>query len=210
MAPPRQPGAGDADGFEEMTISEILDGKVTKASAQVQAHVLSLQLCADVSPTPSSSSLFAACCFPTSTRCAYSIVDCACFRLGWSTLPASCVRLQADYFPGLVPLIFAYLESIDCDGETLELMKVYFDFIRKRVRALGGVLCTRNPLLTSLSCLRTVALHAVGFVLVVACTLAASTCKSPRTPLPGRFGSMGLPEVAQHLSRPTKSPPHIP
>lgn len=39
---------------------------------------------------------------------------------------------KGSYFPGLIPLIFAYLEAIQCDPETLELMRVYMDFIRRR------------------------------------------------------------------------------
>ena len=33
---------------------------------------------------------------------------------------------------GLIPLIFAYLEAIQCDPETWELMRTYMDFIQRR------------------------------------------------------------------------------
>ena len=39
---------------------------------------------------------------------------------------------QGTYFPGLLPLTYAYLEAIDCDPETKEAMRVYLDFIRRR------------------------------------------------------------------------------
>ena len=42
---------------------------------------------------------------------------------------------KGSYFPGLIPLIYAYLESIECDGETYALMHSYLEFIRRR--ALG-------------------------------------------------------------------------
>ena len=42
---------------------------------------------------------------------------------------------KGDYFPGLVPLIYAYLELIDCDPATLERVSKYLELIRKR--ALG-------------------------------------------------------------------------
>ena len=41
-------------------------------------------------------------------------------------------RDQGTYFPGLLPLTYAYLEAIDCDPETKEAMRVYLDFIRRR------------------------------------------------------------------------------
>ena len=47
-----------------------------------------------------------------------------------STLEILCGK--SDYYPGLIPLILAYLESIDCDRETFEQMRVYLDFIRRR------------------------------------------------------------------------------
>ena len=37
-----------------------------------------------------------------------------------------------DYFPGLIPLIYAYLDHIQCDSVTLERMTKYLDFIEKR------------------------------------------------------------------------------
>eukprot|EP00316_Scyphosphaera_apsteinii_P011375 CAMPEP_0119346040 /NCGR_PEP_ID=MMETSP1333-20130426/107801_1 /TAXON_ID=418940 /ORGANISM="Scyphosphaera apsteinii, Strain RCC1455" /LENGTH=699 /DNA_ID=CAMNT_0007358535 /DNA_START=74 /DNA_END=2173 /DNA_ORIENTATION=+ len=64
LAPPQE-RVGDPDGFEEMSVSEIMSGK-------------------------------------------------------------------GDYFPGLIPLIFAYLDAIQCDAETYEQMRIYLDFIRRR------------------------------------------------------------------------------
>ena len=45
---------------------------------------------------------------------------------------------KGDYFPGLVPLIYAYLELIDCDPRTLERVSQYLELIRKR--ALGELM----------------------------------------------------------------------
>jgi len=39
---------------------------------------------------------------------------------------------KGDHYPGLIPLIFAYLEAIECDPETLELMRSYMDLLRRR------------------------------------------------------------------------------
>ncbi|KAL1504363.1 hypothetical protein AB1Y20_010769 [Prymnesium parvum] len=39
---------------------------------------------------------------------------------------------KETYFPGLIPLIFAYLEAIQCDPETWQQMQTYMDFIRRR------------------------------------------------------------------------------
>jgi len=45
-----------------------------------------------------------------------------------------CRRLiqSKDYFPGLIPLIYAYLDHIQCDSVTLDRMTKYLDFIEKR------------------------------------------------------------------------------
>ena len=40
--------------------------------------------------------------------------------------------IALDYFPGLIPLVFAYLDHIQCDQMTLERMTTYLDFIEKR------------------------------------------------------------------------------
>ena len=37
-----------------------------------------------------------------------------------------------DYFPGLIPLVYAYLDHIQCDSVTMERMTKYLDFIEKR------------------------------------------------------------------------------
>lgn len=42
---------------------------------------------------------------------------------------------KGDYFPGLIPLINAYLDAINCDTKTRETLTMYLDFIEKR--ALG-------------------------------------------------------------------------
>ena len=39
---------------------------------------------------------------------------------------------KGDYYPGLIPLILAYLEFTNCDDLTMEQMKKYMDFIKKR------------------------------------------------------------------------------
>ena len=39
---------------------------------------------------------------------------------------------KGDYFPGLIPLVFAYLDHIQCDYLTMERMTKYLDFIEKR------------------------------------------------------------------------------
>lgn len=37
-----------------------------------------------------------------------------------------------DYFPGLIPLVYAYLDHIQCDSVTMDRMTNYLDFIEKR------------------------------------------------------------------------------
>ncbi|KAL7539988.1 hypothetical protein ACHAXR_010656, partial [Thalassiosira sp. AJA248-18] len=39
---------------------------------------------------------------------------------------------KGDYFPGLIPLVYAYLDHIQCDSVAMERMTKYFDFIEKR------------------------------------------------------------------------------
>ena len=39
---------------------------------------------------------------------------------------------KGDYFPGLIPLVFAYLDYINCDPITLKRVTEYLDFIEKR------------------------------------------------------------------------------
>ncbi|KAL7567602.1 hypothetical protein ACA910_000199 [Epithemia clementina (nom. ined.)] len=39
---------------------------------------------------------------------------------------------KGDYFPGLIPLIFAYLDYIHCDKTTLSRLSTYLEFIEKR------------------------------------------------------------------------------
>ena len=39
---------------------------------------------------------------------------------------------KGDYFPGLIPLIFAYLDYIHCDKATLARLTTYLEFIEKR------------------------------------------------------------------------------
>ena len=40
---------------------------------------------------------------------------------------------KSDYFPGLIPLVYAYLDHINCDTITFERLSLYLDFIEKRV-----------------------------------------------------------------------------
>lgn len=49
-----------------------------------------------------------------------------------STYHASFLMKYADYFPGLIPLVYAYLDHIQCDTVTMERMAKYLDFIEKR------------------------------------------------------------------------------
>ena len=39
---------------------------------------------------------------------------------------------KGDYFPGLIPLVHAYLDHINCDSATLQRLNTYLDFIEKR------------------------------------------------------------------------------
>lgn len=39
---------------------------------------------------------------------------------------------KGDYFPGLIPLVYAYLDHIQCDSLTMERMTGYLSFIEKR------------------------------------------------------------------------------
>lgn len=39
---------------------------------------------------------------------------------------------KGDYFPGLIPLIFAYLDHINCDSITRQRIEMYLDLIKRR------------------------------------------------------------------------------
>merc|ERR1712224_966189 len=39
---------------------------------------------------------------------------------------------KGDYFPGLIPLVHAYLDYINCDTITRKRLNTYLDFIEKR------------------------------------------------------------------------------
>jgi glutamate--cysteine ligase catalytic subunit len=39
---------------------------------------------------------------------------------------------KGDYFPGLIPLILAYLDHINCDSVTMKRLTLYLDFIERR------------------------------------------------------------------------------
>jgi len=41
---------------------------------------------------------------------------------------------KGDYYPGLIPLVLAYLDHINCDSATLARLKKYLDFIEHRAR----------------------------------------------------------------------------
>jgi len=47
---------------------------------------------------------------------------------------------KGSYFPGLIPMIFAYLDSRGCDTETRRTVEAYLRFIR--MRATGEVMTT--------------------------------------------------------------------
>ena len=105
MAPPAEGECegGDCDACEEMTAAEILTGKVRRRRCPPRRF--------HPSPPPSSPLP------PHPIR---------------ASRPATRHRDQGTYFPGLLPLTYAYLEAIDCDPETKEAMRVYLDFIRRR------------------------------------------------------------------------------
>lgn len=39
---------------------------------------------------------------------------------------------KSDYFPGLLPLVYAYLDYINCDAQTYKRLSEYLNFIEKR------------------------------------------------------------------------------
>jgi glutamate--cysteine ligase catalytic subunit len=39
---------------------------------------------------------------------------------------------KGDYFPGLIPLVYAYLDYINCDSITRQRLSTYLDFIERR------------------------------------------------------------------------------
>ena len=39
---------------------------------------------------------------------------------------------KGDYFPGLAPLAYAYLDHIGCDGDTLSRLSTYIELVRKK------------------------------------------------------------------------------
>ena len=41
---------------------------------------------------------------------------------------------KGDYYPGLIPLVFAYLYHINCDTITMRRLSQYLDFIEKRAK----------------------------------------------------------------------------
>ena len=45
---------------------------------------------------------------------------------------AEIMRGKGDYYPGLIPLILAYLDHINCDAVTMERLTMYLDFIGQR------------------------------------------------------------------------------
>ena len=49
---------------------------------------------------------------------------------------------KGTYFPGLIPMIFAYLDSRGCDAQTRKTVSRYLKFIRKR--ATGEVMTTAS------------------------------------------------------------------
>ena len=45
---------------------------------------------------------------------------------------AEIIKGKGDYFPGLIPLVLAYLDHINCDAVTLERVTTYLTFIEQR------------------------------------------------------------------------------
>ena len=41
---------------------------------------------------------------------------------------------KEQYYPGLIPLVYAYLDYINCDEETLGRVSKYLEFIKKRAK----------------------------------------------------------------------------
>ena len=41
---------------------------------------------------------------------------------------------KGDYFPGLIPLVYAYLDHINCDSVARSRISMYLDFIGRRAR----------------------------------------------------------------------------
>ena len=42
--------------------------------------------------------------------------------------------IQGEHFPGLIPLIFTYLDIIECDEETRSVVSSYLELIVRRAR----------------------------------------------------------------------------
>lgn len=57
---------------------------------------------------------------------------------------------QGDEFPGLVPLVFCYLDLIKCDAETRVLVECYVSFILKRAKGACSSSCAHSRGLASL------------------------------------------------------------
>jgi glutamate--cysteine ligase catalytic subunit len=38
---------------------------------------------------------------------------------------------KGNYYPGLIPLVYAYLDYIDCDPETFKRVDQYLNFISR-------------------------------------------------------------------------------
>lgn len=45
---------------------------------------------------------------------------------------AEIMQGKGDYFPGLIPLVLAYLDHINCDSDTFNRLTKYLDFIEQR------------------------------------------------------------------------------
>jgi len=64
-----------------------------------------------------------------------SLIDESCHLSHYLTFFVSSsrsVNVFVDYFPGLIPLVYAYLDHIQCDSVTMDRMTTYLDFIEKR------------------------------------------------------------------------------
>ena len=41
---------------------------------------------------------------------------------------------KGGYYPGLIPLVYAYLDYVRCDSETFKRLDEYLQFIARRAR----------------------------------------------------------------------------
>mmetsp|Transcript_4773 Transcript_4773/g.7223 ORF Transcript_4773/g.7223 Transcript_4773/m.7223 type:complete len:774 (+) Transcript_4773:57-2378(+) len=63
----------------------------------------------------------------------YNHDSCSQDNIGFEEMTVNEIMMgKGDHYPGLIPLVFAYLEHIGCDAETSERVEQYMDLIKKR------------------------------------------------------------------------------